>query len=706
MSFRQWFRPPRHLLVLFLGTTLAFLAGLGWLGWRSIEHGRDLEVQSVRERLENATDSIAAEIRQSLWRIEAQLDQFSSLPADDVARSVGSYATTLGDHALIAVLETDGVRAFPRRRLLYYPVLPAVEEPYLLSLTSGRQAGPGADLETALVYYQETAASDDPRLRAEGLLGLAATQVRAGRPDAALATFGALQDPDVLVDGRPAELVARIARSDLMASLRRPELAREVARLDQDLHTGRWQLTRAAYQHYAAEVQRLLGRTDDVSPAAAANLSALSFTAAVEYLWSEWREGDVGARPTEARFSRQFHGQPVFLLLRGSGRRLVVLVAGARFLEERLVEPLRDDVLDRQGVRVVLLDGEGQTVVSHGTTSPGALSALRTMADTRLPWTLRVVSASPDVDLARFERGRRLLLGGLGFLALLLLAGTYFSARAITREMEAARLQSEFVAAVSHEFRTPLTLLRQFSDLLADDRVASDEERRKYYAALQRGTRRLTRLVEDLLDFARMEAGSHTVRLERVVARDWLTGVVNEFDQENRSKGYGVEFAWTGASTGVIRADEAAMSRALWNLLDNAVKYSPDCKTIWVEGGVAGGQFTVRVRDRGVGIPQAEQQAVFGKFVRGSSTNDHVKGTGLGLSLVAQIVEAHAGKVQIDSTAGAGSTFSIILPAHMEAASERSKRATPEERGDGALTSEPGKESEEQRLSGHTWAAS
>jgi signal transduction histidine kinase len=108
----------------------------------------------------------------------------------------------------------------------------------------------------------------------------------------------------------------------------------------------------------------------------------------------------------------------------------------------------------------------------------------------------------------------------------------------MTREMEAVRLKSDFVAAVSHEFRTPLTLLRQFSDLLAEDRVSNEQERRRYYAAIQRGTRRLTRLVEDLLDFGRMEAGSRSFRFERVDVRSWFTKLTSEFEEEIRSKGY------------------------------------------------------------------------------------------------------------------------------------------------------------------------
>jgi signal transduction histidine kinase len=333
------------------------------------------------------------------------------------------------------------------------------------------------------------------------------------------------------------------------------------------------------------------------------------------------------------------------------------------FLQDRIVEPLRS-LLDRQGVGVALFDGEGQTVLSHGVASTAPQrGADRSMLETRLPWTVRVVSANPDVERAQFSTKRQLVIAGLVFLALFVVAGSYLSVRAMTREMEAMRLKSDFVAAVSHEFRTPLTLLRQFSDLLAEDRVSNEQERRRYYAAIQRGTRRLTRLVEDLLDFGRMEAGSRSFRFERVDVQSWFMKLTGEFEEEIRSKGYRVDVEYTCPPGLVVKADEEAIGRALWNLLDNAVKYSPTVKTIWVSAAYEDGRVILRVRDRGIGVPLEEQRQIFRKFVRGSATNTQVvKGTGLGLALVEQIVEAHSGVVRLESVAGEGSTFSISLP--------------------------------------------
>jgi signal transduction histidine kinase len=245
----------------------------------------------------------------------------------------------------------------------------------------------------------------------------------------------------------------------------------------------------------------------------------------------------------------------------------------------------------------------------------------------------------------------------------------------MTREMEAVQLKSDFVAAVSHEFRTPLTLLRQFSDLLVEDRVSSEQERRRYYGALQRGTRRLTRLVEDLLDFGRMEAGSRAYRFQRLDAQQWFGSVTKEFADEVQNKGYRLEVSWSCPSRLVLQADEEAIGRAFWNLLDNAVKYSPGCKTIWVSADCEGGRVTIGVRDQGVGVPIDEQRAIFRKFVRGAATNTQVvKGTGLGLALVEQIVEAHGGEVRLVSAVGDGSTFSIVLPAAIEEQEEEQSK--------------------------------
>ena len=386
-----------------------------------------------------------------------------------------------------------------------------------------------------------------------------------------------------------------------------------------------------------------------------------SLAGGVDLLWERWRQDRHGEEETlGGRQSMWSDDRSVLLLWRGGPDRLVAVVGGPGFLERHLLGPLQAR-LERQGIGVALDDAEGRSVLSE-VSETQAEDVLRTMAVTGLPWTLRIVDADPSVGTAQLVGRRRLFLAGLGLVALMAVAGSYFSARAMTREIETARLQSDFVAAVSHEFRTPLTSLRQFTDLLASGRQSSEEDRDQYYGALRRGTQRLTRLVENLLDVGRMDAGAREFTLQPVPAQELVQRVVAEFQAEVRNRGYRVDLEWHGDEA-MVHADAAALERALWNLLDNALKYSPRCKTIWVRGDVEDGRLVISVRDQGIGIPREEQRKVFEKFVRGAAaTASAVKGTGLGLTLVQQIVQVHGGQVRLESRPGDGSTFSIVLP--------------------------------------------
>jgi signal transduction histidine kinase len=198
--------------------------------------------------------------------------------------------------------------------------------------------------------------------------------------------------------------------------------------------------------------------------------------------------------------------------------------------------------------------------------------------------------------------------------------------------------------------------------MLADGDEPGAERRRQYYQVLAGETRRLHRLVEGLLNFGRMEAGAHEYRFETLDPAELVREVVAEFQAQVAANGRNVALQINGSGVRV-KADPEALGRALWNLLDNAVKYSPDCPTVWVEVGSAASAVTIRVRDQGVGIPVAERKRIFGKFVRGCSTKTSgVKGTGIGLTMAQHIVRAHGGHLRVESEPGRGSTFTILLP--------------------------------------------
>ncbi len=185
---------------------------------------------------------------------------------------------------------------------------------------------------------------------------------------------------------------------------------------------------------------------------------------------------------------------------------------------------------------------------------------------------------------------------------------------------------------------------------------------------MQRESQRLHRLVEGLLDFKRMEVRGNEYRLEVVEPETLVRSVTDEFAQEVAAQGYRLDVDCDHPLPRV-QVDVEAIGRAVWNLLDNAVKYSPHHKMVWIDIGLQGDDVAIRVRDRGLGIPRGEQQAIFKKFVRATNSRAAgARGSGLGLAMVDQIVSAHGGQVLVESLPGDGSTFTILLPRAKEKA--------------------------------------
>jgi signal transduction histidine kinase len=197
---------------------------------------------------------------------------------------------------------------------------------------------------------------------------------------------------------------------------------------------------------------------------------------------------------------------------------------------------------------------------------------------------------------------------------------------------------------------------------LAQNRIVDEARRKQSYQFLDHETNRLHRLVEDLLDFGRMESGRKQYHLQTHDAFRLVRASVADFTKEAEARGFRIETN-LGSTVATVQADEEAFRRAIRNLLENAVKYSPECKTVWVEGAVNDHQVSISVRDQGMGIDAREQREIFKKFVRGAAAKKvGIKGTGIGLSMVHQISRALGGEIHLQSKVGVGSTFTIVLP--------------------------------------------
>jgi signal transduction histidine kinase len=663
MRWVRWFRPPYHLLSLFLSITLLLAVGLVWLGWRILEQDRALESQRIQERLSQAANLASANLSRSFAGLEQRVKALSDLPDSLLARQAPAEAQQLGSGAVVVVFGSQSATAYPPTQLLFYPAVHSHA-----SVTS--QAFAAAEvLEFQQKNYSEAASryrrltnSRDPAVRAGAWLRLARVLRKANKPDSALAAYKRLAGFGTEAIGdSPAELVARAARCEVPAELKRKgELEREAQALSIDLEDGHWKLTRATFGFYEGETSRWLGNAASQSMDSAGIQSALALSSATESLWQDWQRIRQHELAPSGRRSLWVHGQSIFLMWQSTPERLLGVIAGPGYFEQTWRGSF--DAFQQQGIRVTLTDGEGHAVLGPDLGHVGH-QVTRTSADTGLPWILRVASTGPDEDMAQLASRRRLVLAGLGLLVMVVLAGGYFIGLAVTRELEVARVQSEFVSAVSHEFRTPLASLLQLSELLADGRISTDRQRQGYYQSLLRETQRLSRLVESLLDFGRMEAGGREYHFETLNVGELVCRVAEEFGQEEAHRGYQIETR-LDANLPPVRGDREALGRAVWNLLDNAVKYSPACKTVWAEARSQNGSVAIRVRDHGLGISPEEQKQIFKKFVRaGSARVAGAKGTGLGLTMVEHIARAQGGRVSVESEPGAGSTFTILLPA-------------------------------------------
>jgi signal transduction histidine kinase len=659
MALSTWLRPPRNLVVLFLGITLVLMGTLGWLGVRLFRQDRALERQRVQDRLERAADVVATELFRVLRSVEDRLSVLSAIAVSDLPAAAADYALQFSEDAVLVVFDSEDVEAYPPGRLFYYPVAPSSREPDASVFARGESYEfRDRNFAAAARVYRRLASSADSSVRAAALLRLARTERKAGDSEAALEAFEDLATlGSTPVGGLPAELVARAARLDvLQTSPRDDEQLSEAESLYVDLHSDRWSVTRAQYEFYSAELCSKIPCDTGRDTALVASLeSARALAGGVERLWERRSATDGGGHEVT-----WLNENPVQLMWQRSGERTVALVGGRQHLESHWLAAIAPS-LDGETVQVALADVSGNALTTP-LTLDAPYSATRSSAASRLPWTLHVASSDPQGDFAQLAERRRLLLLGLATLALLLLVGLYAVTRGVTRELEAARLQSDFVSAVSHEFRTPLTSLKQLAELLSSGRVTSEDRRARYYQVMEQESGRLHRLVEGLLDFGRMEAGALEFNKEKASIRDLVRDVVADFEAEIADQSYAVELS-DHDSRATALVDVEALRRAVWNLLDNAAKYSPDCQTVWVDVTQEDGHATIAVRDEGVGIPSGELETVFNKFVRGTSSDGRgTKGTGIGLAMVRHIVEAHGGEVRVESEVGRGSTFIIQIP--------------------------------------------
>jgi signal transduction histidine kinase len=250
----------------------------------------------------------------------------------------------------------------------------------------------------------------------------------------------------------------------------------------------------------------------------------------------------------------------------------------------------------------------------------------------------------------------------LGVLSLLLVGGLALTYRSVSKELALARLKSDFVSNVSHELRTPLALIRLYAETLELGRIKAQDKVEEYYRIIRTESERLTALINNILDFSRIEAGRKEYEFRTTDLAELVSNTLDAYRGQIDEQGFRFEQS-IDSTIPPVSVDREAIARSLVNLVNNALKYSDHEKFLGVRLYRTDSVLKLEVADHGIGIARSEQSKIFEKFYRAGDPLVHnTKGSGLGLSLVRHIAHAHGGEVEVESSPGNGSKFTLWLP--------------------------------------------
>jgi signal transduction histidine kinase len=694
-------------LLFLLGVGIPSLA-LGYLAFRGIRNELALLEQRTLNEHRAISDIVSDTIEYHITTAERALSLSVVDRGSDLAIESGNSLDSLKERQPLVeeVFYFEGLETIrlPAAKLLFHsdgslPPASAPSWPRVAAehLRSGQQREfQQKRYHAALTSYGRALEGvADSALKGDALVTIARVERKVGDLRAAIATCETLlagYDQVRTTAGVPLGPIAHLEHGLLLLATGDSTGAMEAfVDLYERLVKGDWALERAHYDFFLGRSDELIG---ELEAEAAAGGSLESYRAAVSHLKAKERErresterllvfaataGDhlrarissnlEGSAATEDRFALESGGQTYLVTLlnqTGDDDGIWGLLLDAGYLRENLVRKGLEDLIDPATTDWIVKGRDGRAILAGDDPPLGSLTVNATLDGNFPPWLIEFYQRPQNPYRRLFASSQSIYFYMFLFIASILIFGTILTVRAVAHELELARLKSDFVSTVSHEFKSPLTSIRQLAEMLQSGRVPSGERQQRYYDVLVEQSSRLSSLVTNILDLARIEEGRKEFQFEAVDLDELVREMAVMAQHRVGHEGYIVE-AHVEETLPPVRADRDAIGQAISNLVDNAVQYSGDTKQINLHASVGEGHVAIAVEDFGVGIPEDEIDKVFDRFYRGGDAlTRSVKGSGLGLTLVKEIVEAHGGTVQVESEVGQGSRFTITLPVMTE----------------------------------------
>ena len=377
---------------------------------------------------------------------------------------------------------------------------------------------------------------------------------------------------------------------------------------------------------------------------------------------------ELNSKANEFSYFSEIVGDNLFLISAASIQKEIFLgiqIDNSVLIEERLPQimgrlPIPEDCF------VQIVDPDGQILIGDEAMDSGTANRrspfVMAFDHNFPPWQIRIYQKYPSASVRQYNLRRNIYILVVMVVLAVLFLGGFMVIRSTAKELALARLKSEFVSTVSHEFRTPLMSIRYLSEMLDAGRVKGEDKKKIYYSKINKESERLSHLIENMLDFSKIEAGMKEYLFEKLSVKALVRDVASQFKEYIADKHVTLECEISDHLPDIY-ADREALSRALFNLLDNAVKYSGKDALIYFRAYFEGEKVILEVQDMGIGISKDEQKKVFEKFYRSpDSAHKNIEGSGIGLTLVDHIVKSHGGDVLMESDLGEGTRVIIKLP--------------------------------------------
>jgi len=694
-------------LLFFLGIVLPSLL-LGYLAFRGIKNDQALLEKDRLDRQRRIAERITGAVNDDLDVVEQDfvktLSNLQNTPQSTLTPALEKFRL---EHPLVEqvfVCRNFETIRFPTAKLLFLPLavthrVPANQPPSALSekiMMAERLEFEQHEYRQALANYQQSLDdAADPQTRGELLNAIARVQRKSALYRDAVESYVSIAKSFAQIrstGGIPLGLAARMELASLYLAIADPSNSLKTSiDLYKALLNAEWMLEESQYEFFIQNVRNSISEAiskaqqDPGVQAYKSTFTALEIEEkeqrkATERLLPFLRDGvrdlatrlagNPGPRTDSCRrLSLELGKSSYFVSLWrpmwANGKETEEdwgFLLNLDYLRARLLPQVIKSHVASEEVAWIVRMKDGQVLLASEQPPSGVVTTRTGFAADFPNWSLEFHQPNPQ-PLRTFLGARQ----GIYFYMFLLIAaflifGLILTVRTVSHELALAKMKSDFVSTVSHEFKSPLTSIQQLAEMLQAGRVPSEERRQQYYDVLLEQSQRLSLLTDNILNLAKIEEGRKQFEFEKLDMVALLKEILPTIQDRVRHEGFIIELNLEGSPPEVV-GDSEALAQAITNLLDNAIKYSGQARKVTIRSFVEDSYLVVSVQDYGVGIRKEEISKVFERFYRGGDElTRSVKGTGLGLTLVKEIVEAHHGKVYVESELGKGSTFSILLP--------------------------------------------